>query len=465
MRNDLYKYSGYDGLPTGIFPHTFMQEMNLEDKLYFIKNTPYLYNDGFFEKDEDGILLKSKIKDMICECDKDGYRAVTPANINSVYQLFMTDSDYNCEYKYMNYFPSEWVNFRDGMYNPVIDVLMPHKADYLCTYQIPYNYSEVKAGAKLYDGCVADNFIKDLIPDEEDRKMVYTFFGLCFTRYTKLQKMLILKGEPGAGKSELLNHLLGEALGDDNYSTITLHNINERFYPALLLDKVANICGDIPTDALPNDDTIKRAIGEDSLLCEHKGVDGFKFHSVAKLIFSANEKLPEVNRSSYAFFRRLLICEIPHKTKPIPHLRKELHNCIEPFIGNCMKHLHEFMQHPDMEIDSPNSKKAVQEYFNGTDSVNRFITARGIGTREKSTVLYNSYKDYCHDYKEEAKSRQGFFKALRDAGFAERIVHGTHYYERQINTGKEAVVTNIRNDSADNWTDGGRLPDDIPFNS
>ena len=64
--------------------------------------------------------------------------------------------------------------------------------------------------------------------------------------------------------------------GNGELQWISLQALNERFYPSMLQGMLLNACADISSDALMQVDNIKKATGEDVVICERKGRDRFR---------------------------------------------------------------------------------------------------------------------------------------------------------------------------------------------
>lgn len=104
------------------------------------------------------------------------------------------------------------------------------------------------------------------------------------TQDTQFQKFLTLKGNGGTGKSVAVS-LIQHVVGITNMSSISLQDLNKRFYATGMYGKLLNACADIPCKAMENTDVLKKAVGEDTLIYEKKGQDAIHFHSYAKLLF------------------------------------------------------------------------------------------------------------------------------------------------------------------------------------
>ncbi|MBI1955060.1 MAG: hypothetical protein HYS38_01555 [Acidobacteria bacterium] len=126
------------------------------------------------------------------------------------------------------------------------------------------------------------------------------------TPYTSIQKAVLLMGDGANGKSTFLRAIMS-FLGKHNTAAVSLHRLEgDRFSAARLVNKLANICPDLPSNDLVSTSVFKALTGGDPLLAEYKFKDAFEFIPYARLIFSANHA-PKSKDASSAFFRRWLV--------------------------------------------------------------------------------------------------------------------------------------------------------------
>ncbi|GAB6396997.1 hypothetical protein MOB1_13190 [Faecalimonas mobilis] len=370
-------------------------------------------------RDEDGKILKAHIKKLIWP------DLITIGRINRVYNLILADYRLTKKNEEINKYPAHWINFKNGMYDPLSQIMRPHKPEYYSINQVPHEYH---ADAE-YSGTVAEKFLKGVFPDTQDREMFLAFCGYCMTADTSLQKFMIIIGVPGSGKSTAIN-LLIDAIGSENVSCITLQDLNERFTPTELLGKLLNACADLPKKALDQVDAIKRITGEDLVKGEYKGGKVFSFRSYAKLIFSANEMPVNLDEKSDAFYRRMLSIEVMQKGKEIPNLKEGLACSMHGFIRECVAALTRLYT-TRREIDSPNSKRLVHEYHRESDNVQAFLDdriERTSGERIERTELYKLYESYCIFNQWTPLSSRGFYKNLRGKGYRDYMSSGSRYF-------------------------------------
>lgn len=378
-----------------------------------IDSRPYIYTNGVYKIDAGGRFTKSLIKDTLLERDK------SFNIISRIYNLLIDIPDINYSYDNVNQYPKHWINFENGMLDVFTLQLKEHNPDYLSINQIPHSYNP----DAVYKDSVADVFIRDIIPDKADRGMFYTYCGYCMTRETFLQKFLVLIGAPGTGKSTLLNMVI-ETIGEENMQGLSISDINDgRFSSVLLVGKLMNICADLPKEPLKAVDVIKKLTGEDGLQCEIKHGSSFYVRNMyVRLAFSTNEMPISLDEQSNAWYRRLLMLNIPKKGKHIENLGEGLKKSIPGFIALCVRRVHELLNAPEalQQIDSANSLQLVADYYHDSDSVQSWLDdccKRVQGARAETKETYQQYCKYCDENNISTISARKFHSNLKTKGF------------------------------------------------
>src|SRR6185369_2213384 len=112
-----------------------------------------------------------------------------------------------------------------GMLSLHTGELLPHQKEYYAAYMMPVvfdprNVQDCKRWKLFLDECIGDR---------EVIRELQKFFGYCLTRDTKFERMLILHGPGGDGKSKLLK-VLKALVGKKNTTHIPMGRLEDQFY-------------------------------------------------------------------------------------------------------------------------------------------------------------------------------------------------------------------------------------------
>ena len=373
----------------------------------------YIYRDGCYYLDQDGIKVKAVVSKLIPE------KFITFRCLSAVYNLLIEQQELQKSMEELNAYPPWWINFKNGMFDVREGKLRKHKPEYLSINQIPHAL-DMEIRKNLDEaGKNTSRFLNDAMPDHTDQLTLWQYIGYSMTRDTRFQRFMIIRGIGGTGKSKVIN-LIQDIVGTANCSGISLQALNERFYPSMLQGMLLNACADISSDALMQVDNIKKATGEDVMICERKGRDPVPFRSYAKLIFSANKIPLNLYEKSNAFYRRLLILEMNKKpAKKDLELGEKLQAEIGYSIWMAVGALKKL--YTDGEFtESAGAKERVEELYREADTVKAFVDEcleRQQGSKISRTLLYDKYKEYCENCGRKYHSPKPFFKNLEEKGF------------------------------------------------
>ena len=108
-------------------------------------------------------------------------------------------------------------------------------------------------------------------------------------------------------------------IGEQNVVHLSLQKLeNDRFAPARLHGKLANICSDLPGSRLDDSAVFKAITGGDRITGELKYCDAFEFRPFARLIFSANH-FPAMRYGSRSHFDRWLLIPFERRFRGTRH--------------------------------------------------------------------------------------------------------------------------------------------------
>ncbi len=169
-------------------------------------------------------------------------------------------------------------------------------------------------------------FLNELLMPE-DLPALQEYFGYCLLPVTKAQKMLILVGKGGEGKSRIglvLRSLLG-----DNMNTGSLQKVvTDRFARADLEYKLLMVDDDLKMEALTETHHIKSMITlEDRIDIERKGVQSTQGVLYVRFVCFGNGSLHALYDRSNGFYRRQLLISVRERDvarKDDPYLIEKL---------------------------------------------------------------------------------------------------------------------------------------------
>lgn len=268
--------------------------------------------------------------------------------------------------------------------------------------------------------CDAFNaFFKEAVPNADTRLQLLEFVAYCFYYDRPLERSnFVLWGSGANGKSTFLN-VVRELLGPENVSTLSLHDLEERFGPINLFDKVANIHADLPSDELDSTSKFKQITGGDSVFCDRKGKPGFSAVMPAKFVFSANSP-PQVPDHEPALFRRIILVHFGEnfEGKEKPNLKNELVKPSEVSgVFNLVSGLLADLLARNKFHEEPTTAQTQELYVRLSRPVNAFIKdclEYPVDDAEIKHDVYRAYKEWAITNKRVIYSFQGFAQKLKD---------------------------------------------------
>lgn len=198
---------------------------------------------------------------------------------------------------------SEFTNFiklNNGIYDIKNNKLLEISKHKVIINSINVNYIP-EAYCSIFD----DMLNKITCENENIRKLIEEMFGYMLYRKNSLGKAFFLIGEGSNGKSTLIS-ILKKFFKSENYNTLEMDELNDKFRLAELNNKLVNFGEDISNKFIHNSSKFKKLCTGESMLVERKNVNPFEMSGYVKMVFSANE-LPKINDFSRGYLRRLTI--------------------------------------------------------------------------------------------------------------------------------------------------------------
>lgn len=416
-----------NGKPTGVIDMEIVDHIISNQPFIVIGITPFVYENGKYYEDVKGIRLKTQIQKLV-------YREIIKAPIiNRIYSLLISQPTVQRSFEDLYNYPMHWINFKNGFFDPIENKMIDHDPKYYSVNQISYEYHPEERNEILSGGEVITNYLSYSVSDILDQKMIWEYLGYCMTLDTQMQKFLMLLGNGGTGKSVII-HLFQQIIGMENCSSISLQDLNKRFYATGLFGKQLNACGDIPCRAMDNTDVVKKATGEDSLIYERKGQDAMQFISHAKLLFSSNDMPENLEEKSDAFYRRLLVIDMNRvvpKEKKDTRLKEKMNREVNYAIHKAVDALKDLYKNGAF-TESDHSKEMVQEIQRASDSVKAFLDERirgKKGQRLAKPKIYELYEEYCKEADRKPLGKKKFYLVLERKGYYSRKSNGIYFYD------------------------------------
>lgn len=146
-------------------------------------------------------------------------------------------------------------------------------------------------------------FLSELL-EPEDIPTLQEYLGYCLLPTTRAQKMLLIIGRGGEGKSRI--GLVMRAILGDSMNTTSIQKVeNNRFSRADLEHKLLMVDDDMDLSALPKTNYIKSIVtSECKMDLERKGVQSYQSLLYVRFLCFGNGALTALHDQSDGFFRR-----------------------------------------------------------------------------------------------------------------------------------------------------------------
>ncbi len=357
-----------------------------EKAVFYAAEQFYFYDNGVYKTMSEE-LAKNSIRELMLR----GYTKlsqITDATGQWKMQIQKDSKDLNTN--------AYLINLRNGMYDVLEDKLIEHSSKYLTTVQLNVRYTP-GADCPLFKKFLSEQLDADQIP------LVQEILGYFLIPTNRAQKSFLIVGEAAAGKSVLLRVINEILLGRENVSNVSWQALNERFKPAELFGKLANIFADLPTKNIDDNGIFKALVGEDYLTVERKNKNPFSFQSYARLLFSCNTIPRNYGDKSEGFYRRLIIIRFKHavpQNKRDPHLVEKFSSEADGIFNFALEGLKRLMNQGWVFSETQSNIDELQKYREDSNSVLAFFKERCVldpkGEVGRSLV-FDTYKKYCEE--------------------------------------------------------------------
>ena len=259
------------------------------------------------------------------------------------------------------------------------------------------------------------SFLHELL-DAEDIPTLQEYMGYCLIPTTKAQKMLMLVGKGGEGKSRV-GIVLSALLGTNMYNGSIAKVETSPFARADLEYGLLLVDDDMKMEALPQTNIIKSLVtAEMPMDLEKKGKQSYQGTMYVRLLGFGNGTLRSLYDRSVGFFRRQIILTVKDRPKDRvddPFLSEKLCGEIEGIFLWALEGLHRLQANDYRFTISARSRENMQESMTESNNVIEFLKSEGyIGFKAdydiSSQRLYELYVLWCEDNADKPLSTRSF---------------------------------------------------------
>ena len=262
-------------------------------------------------------------------------------------------------------------------------------------------------------------FLSDLLYPE-DIPTFQEYIGYCLVPSTKGQRMMILKGEGGEGKSQIgpvLARLFGCNMKDGSIAKIS----DNRFARADLEHIHLLVDDDMKMEALKQTNYVKSIVtAQGKMDLERKSVQSYQGWMYARLLAFSNGDLQALYDRSDGFYRRQLI--LTTKDKPLsrvddPDIAEKMAAEVEGILLWAFEGLQRLVKNGFQFTESDRAKHNRELVKRDNNNVFDFLESEGYirlkaDACTSSKELYEVYKMWCEENSLNAIKARGFSDAL-----------------------------------------------------
>jgi P4 family phage/plasmid primase-like protien len=322
----------------------------------------------------------------------------------------------------------ELINFQNGLLDWKSGELRPHSSEVMSTTQLSTDYDP---GAECPE---FEKFLNGVVPaDVVD--LVWELIGYMMYSGNPLHKAVMLHGQGRNGKGTLIR-VIKRLLGERNITAQSLQALaSERFAPASLFGKLANIAGDIDGTYMEQTAKFKGITGEDVITAEFKGRDAFEFTPYAVPMFSAN-KIPGSADVTTGYMSRWVVIPFPNDFtgREDRHLdeRLQVDEEIRGIAAKGVEALRRLMARGNFE-EPESAREAMDDFRRRVDQVRTWVDEKAelgpdFGHVSRS-ALYSEYKKWASDNGVGQLRATEFYDRLQNAGAAPATINGSRGFK------------------------------------
>lgn len=352
---------------------------------------PMIYSEGFFLS-ADGIVpteqVQKKVYDYLYSWYSTGLVTKTNALMEVLRLELHRESTPNSEVR---------IHCANGTYN-VLEETFTEKKD-ICRCRLPVRYNPQAPRPTLWL-----KFLGELL-EPEDILTLQEYMGYCLLPVNYAQKMLMIIGNGGEGKSRIgiiLHALLGQNMVNGSLTKLETN----RFARADLQNRLVMVDDDLQMEALTTTGTIKSIItAEQPMDLERKGLQSHQGILFCRLIAFGNGSLRALHDRSHGFFRRQIILSAKPRQpdrKDDPYLAQAMKEELEGILLWCIQGLIRLLYNEMRFTLSRTARENLRHAEHDGNNVLDFLQSEGyIRFDEEGQIssrkLNLLYRDWCED--------------------------------------------------------------------
>lgn len=276
-------------------------------------------------------------------------------------------------------------------------------------------------------------FLGELL-EEEDILTLQEFMGYCLVPTNMAQKMLLILGNGGEGKSRigiLMQKLLGDTMCNGSLNKLE----HSPFSRADLQHKLVMVDDDLQLGALKTTSYIKSLItAEQPMDLERKGEQSYQGLLYCRFLAFGNGNLRSLHDRSHGFFRRQIILTTkprPRDRVDDPWLSEALEEELEGILQWCIQGLQRLREQDLHFTLSRRSRMNLLWSMQEGNSAMEFMRSTGyIRTDPEGKItsrhLYGLYREWCDDNIVPAMGSASFVTWLNQNAHLYGIRYSTH---------------------------------------
>ena len=354
-----------------------------------------VWQDGDFFSPE-GRLSREQVQILIFRELRDHVRSGIGSKVDSCLNTLRYEAAQSCMTGSLND-TLYTIHAANGEYRLLEDRLSPMKQ--LTRFRLPVAYNPEAPEPRLWL-----KFVGELL-HEEDIPTLQEYMGYCLIPSTIGQKMLLITGKGGEGKSRIgvvMKALLGCNMNQGSIAKVE----KSPFARADLQHLLLMVDDDLKMEALDQTNYLKSIItAELPMDLERKGEQSYQGELFARFLAFGNGNLRALHDRSYGFFRRQIILEArerPRDRKDDPYLGFALQEEAEGILLWCIEGLKRLLLNDFRFTQSRRARENLLRSMAQANNITEFLRSEGYirydsTARTTSKALYDTYRDWCAD--------------------------------------------------------------------